>query len=100
MLAGGGNSMRYFMSITGVLITLTFLLAILAGSAQASKAAPCPTEDTQPAEDASPMIYLVLAGSAALLAAFVWLGMLRRVQEPSLGQNTAQDLTSNDGETE
>jgi TRAP-type C4-dicarboxylate transport system permease small subunit len=91
--------MRYFMSITGILITLMFLLAILAGSAQASEAALCPTEDNQPA-DASPMIYLVLAGSAALLAAFVWLGMLRRVQEPSLGQNAAQNLTPDDDETE
>jgi TRAP-type C4-dicarboxylate transport system permease small subunit len=91
--------MRYFMTITGILITLTFLLAILAGSAQASEAMPYPTQDVPPA-DASPMIYLVLAGGAASLAAFVWLGMLRRIQKPSSNQNTAQDLTPNNGEIE
>ncbi|MBN1812505.1 MAG: hypothetical protein JXA14_11770 [Anaerolineae bacterium] len=91
--------MRYFMTITGILITLTFLLAILAGSAQASKAVPRPSGDAQPA-DASPMIYLALVGGAASLAAFVWLAMLRRVQKPTLNQSTAQDLTQNGGETE
>jgi TRAP-type C4-dicarboxylate transport system permease small subunit len=92
------NTMRYFMSITGILITLTFLLAIFGGSAQAGEAA-SPTGDAQPI-DASPMIYLALVGGAALLAAFVWLGMLRCVQKPSPSQNTAQELTPNDGETE
>jgi hypothetical protein len=87
--------MRYFMIITGILITLMFLLAIFAGSARAGEAAPCPAEDTQPT-DASPMIYLALVGGAASLAAFVWLGTLRRVQKPSLNQNTAQDLIQND----
>jgi hypothetical protein len=91
--------MRYFMTITGILITLMLLLAILAGSAQARAAAPRPTEGTQPA-DGSPMIYLALVGGAASLAALVWLGMLRRVQKPSLNQDTAHNLTSNDGETE
>ena len=91
--------MRYFMTITGILITLTLLLAILAGSAQASEAVPRPAGDAQPV-DASPMIYLALVGGAASLAAFVWLGMLRRVQEPTLNQSSAQDLTSNDDETE
>lgn len=91
--------MRYFMIITGILITLTFLLAILAGSAQASEVMPRPTRDAQ-LVDASPMIYLALVGGTALLAAFVWLEMLRRVQKPTLDQSTAQEPSPNDGETE
>jgi hypothetical protein len=80
--------MRYFMTIMGILITLMFLLAILAGSAQAGEAVPHPAKDIQPL-DASPMIYLALVGGTTALAAFVWMGMLRRVQKPTL----------NDGET-
>ena len=91
--------MRYFMTIAGILITLTFLLAILAGPAQASEAVPRPTGDVQPA-DASPMIYLALVGGAASLAAFVWLEMLRRVKDSTLSQSTAQEQTPNDDETE
>lgn len=72
--------MRYFMTITGILITLTFLLAILAGSVQASEVTPNPTGDTQPA-DASPAIYLALVGGATALAGIVWLGTLRRVEK-------------------
>jgi hypothetical protein len=89
--------MRTFMTITGILIALTFLLAILAGPAQASGAAPRPTGEPQPA-DASPLIYLALAGGAAALAAFVWLGMLRRVQKAALHQS--QEPSQSDGEAE
>jgi hypothetical protein len=88
--------MRYFMTIMGILITLMFFLAILAGSAQAGETVPRPAKDAQPA-DASSMIYLALVGGTASLAAFVWLGTLRRV--PSLNQSAAQNLTLNDGET-
>jgi hypothetical protein len=91
--------MRHFMTITGILIALMFLLAILAGSARASGAMPRPTGDAQPA-DASPMIYLALMGGAASLAAFVWLGMLHRIQKPNLDQGTAQDRLPNEGKTE
>jgi hypothetical protein len=73
--------MRYFMTITGILITLTFLLAILAGSVQASEATANPTGDAQPT-DASPVIYLALVSGATILAGIVWLGTLRRVEKP------------------
>lgn len=89
--------MRYFIIIMGILITLMFLLAILAGSAQAGKAVPHPAKDAQSA-DAPPMISLALVGGAASLAVFVWLGMLRHV--PALNQSSAQNLTPSDGETE
>ena len=71
--------MRYFMIITGILITFTFLLAILAGSVQASEATPIPAKDTQPM-DAAPLIYLALVGGATVLAGIIWLGTLRSVE--------------------
>jgi hypothetical protein len=82
--------MRHFMIITGILIALTFLLAMLVSSVRASGAAPPPAGDAQPA-DTPPTIYLALMGGAASLAVLVWWGMLRRVQNPALDRGTAQD---------
>ena len=66
--------MRYFMIVMGIIIALTFILAILAGSTQV--ATPAPARDARPV-DAPPLIYLALVGGAALLAGMAWLGTLR-----------------------
>jgi hypothetical protein len=70
--------MRYFMGIMGMIVTLAFLLAIFAGSAQASRATLTPADDTGSA-DSSALICLALVGGTALLAGTVWLSTLRRV---------------------
>jgi hypothetical protein len=72
--------MRYFMIVMGVIIALTFVLAILAGPAQATAGIGVSARDAQPV-DATPLIYVALVGGAALLAGFVWLGTLRRTPE-------------------
>jgi hypothetical protein len=64
--------MRYFMIVMGTIITLLFLLAILAETAS-------PIENTESA--GSSLIYLPIAGGTALLAGVVWLGTLRRARE-------------------
>jgi hypothetical protein len=75
------------MIVMGIVIALTFLLAVLAGSdqaraeASAPMAAPAPAGDAQPV-DATPLVYLALVGGTALLAGIAWLGTLRRVQQP------------------
>jgi hypothetical protein len=65
--------MRYFMIAMGIIITLLFLLAILAGAAS-------PIENAEPANGPS-LIYLPIVGGTALLAGGVWLGTLRRAQK-------------------
>ena len=74
--------MRYFMATMGIIVTLTSLLAILAGSAQASRVAPTPADDAG-AADSSALVCLALVGGTALLAGMVWLGTLRRVPPQS-----------------
>ena len=73
--------MRYFMIVMGIIIALTFVLAILAGSSQATAGVGPPAGDDRPV-DATPLVYVALVGGAALLAGFVWLGTLRRTLEP------------------
>jgi hypothetical protein len=63
----------------GTIITLLFLLAILAGAVRASEAGST-VGNTEPTDGTS-LIYLAIVGGAALLAGGVWLGTLRRVQE-------------------
>jgi hypothetical protein len=70
--------MRYFMITMGIIITLTLLLAIFAGSAQADEATPAATDNARQVEE-TPLICLALVGGTALLAGTVWVGMLRRM---------------------
>jgi hypothetical protein len=81
--------MRYFMIVMGIVVTMTFLLAILAGAVQAGAGDSAPvaapvTENAEPM-DGTPLILLTLAGGTALLAGVVWLGMLRRTHRPISG---------------
>jgi hypothetical protein len=72
--------MRYFMGVMGIIVTLTSLLAIFAGSAQVGRATLSPADDAGSA-DGGAWICLALVGGTALLAGTVWLGTLRRVPE-------------------
>lgn len=78
--------MRYFMIAMGVVVTLTFVLAILAGAVQAeagdSALVVAPTTENIEPTDGAPLILLTFAGGTALLAGAVWLGMLRRTHRP------------------
>ena len=71
--------MRYFMTVMGIIITLLFLLAILAGAARVSGAAP--SAENAELKDGTSLIFLPIMGGTALLAGVVWLGTLRRAQE-------------------
>jgi hypothetical protein len=66
----------------GIIVTLTSLLAILAGSAQGGRATLSPADGAGAAES-SAWICLALVGGTALLAGTVWLGTLRRVPPQS-----------------
>ena len=75
--------MHHLIRVTGSIITLTILLAIVVGTAQAHQAGPGQSEatsvssdDGEPAED-SPLVCLALVGGTALLAGGVWMGKLR-----------------------
>lgn len=70
--------MHHFIRMTGSIITLALLLAVVVGSAQAGEATLVSTDDVERAEDTA-LVCLALAGSTALLAGSVWLGKLRRM---------------------
>ena len=75
--------MSHFIRVTGIAITLTLLLAVVAGPVQArqaepwpSEAASVPTDEDERAED-TPLVCLALVGGTALLAGGVWIRKLR-----------------------
>jgi len=77
--------MRYLIRMTGFIITLTLLLAVVVGSSQAcqerhelGKTMPASTDDGEQVEDTA-LICLALVGGAALLAGIVWMRKLRRM---------------------
>jgi len=72
--------MRHFIRVTGIIISLTLLLAVTTGSVQAGEArhvSSISADDAEQAEDTA-LVCLALVGSAALLAGGVWMSMLRR----------------------
>jgi len=75
--------MRHLVRAMGFIITLTLLLAVVVGSAQAhqtrpgqSEAASVLTDDAEQTEDTA-LVCLALVGSTALLAVGVWMEKLR-----------------------
>ena len=73
----------HLIHLTGVIITVTVLLAVVVGTAQARHArsgqSPSPpTDGREGAEDAT-AICLALAGGTALLAGGVWVAKLRKL---------------------
>jgi len=74
---------RYLVRVTGFIITLTLLLAVVVGLTQAhqarsgqSEAAPVSSDDTAQVEDTA-LVCLALVGGTALLAGAVWMSKLR-----------------------
>jgi hypothetical protein len=78
-------TVHHLIRVTGLVITLTLLLALVVGPAQAhqassahSKAAPVSTDDAEQTEDTA-LVCLALVGGAALLAGAAWVGKIRRM---------------------
>lgn len=78
-------TMRHLVRVTGVIIALTLLLAVVVGSAQVHQAeagqsemVPASTDNTEQTEDTA-LVCLALVGGTALLAGGVWIGKLRRM---------------------
>ena len=69
---------RYFMIGMGIVIGMTLLLGILAGTAQAGQAASVAAAGAGWVEGTG-LVCLALFAGAALLAGTVWLGTLRRM---------------------
>jgi len=72
---------RHLIRLTGIIITVTVLLAVVAGTAQAShvrseRSSSPSIDDHKGAEDAT-AICLALVGGTALLAGGVWAAKLR-----------------------
>ena len=76
--------MHHLIRVTGFIIALALLLAIVAGLARdpqarhaQGEATPAPTDGSGQEED-TPLVCLALVGGTALLAANVWMRKLRR----------------------
>ena len=76
---------RYLVRVTGFIITLTLLLAVVVGLAQVhqtrswqSEAVPVSSDDTAQVEDTA-LVCLALVGGTALLAGAMWMSKLRRM---------------------
>lgn len=77
--------MRYLVRMTGFILTMTLLLAVVAGSTQAhqtrpvqSKTPTAPTDGAEQVEDTA-LVCLALVGGTALLAGIMWMRKLRRM---------------------
>jgi Mn2+/Fe2+ NRAMP family transporter len=76
--------MRHLIRVTGFIIALALLLAIVAGLAQDPQArhvqgevTPAPTDSSGQEKD-TPLVCLALIGGTVLLAGGVWMEKLRR----------------------
>ncbi|MFQ6099973.1 MAG: hypothetical protein ACE5OS_01900 [Anaerolineae bacterium] len=75
---------RHLIRVTGVLVTLTLLLAVVAGAARCGEAGRGANEASSTIgsverTDDTPLVCLALVGGAALLAGGVWMGQMRRM---------------------
>ena len=70
--------MHHLIRITGIIITLTLLLAAFVRPAQASGAVSAPADADEPPED-NGLVCLALVGGVAILAGGVLMGAMRRM---------------------